>query len=412
MRQRWAILAGLAIVAMVAYLPTLHQPLLEDDYPNIAFANRFGPVSGWTDLLHAPAFRLRATFQLLTSALYSTFDMTAAPYYLASIALHVLNTWLIFAMGAWRRIGYAISAWAALFFAVSEGHQEAVMWFSAASELLQFFFGVAALVCWIRFLQDSRLRWYPVSILCFALALLSKESAPIFLVLMALPVLVDFREKAAWLLPFLIMTMFAVWSIFFPGSDSFRFRDGSFSLHAPFWWTLPHSFFALLWFWGLLALAAARWIREHSVVWIGLAWAIIGLLPYSFLTYSTRIPSRQTYLASAGVALLVGAAFVAIKQRRPRLVPALAVILLVHNIGYLWTKKRAQFLDRAAPTEQLIALSRRTKGPIYVACFPRTREIAEQAVWLETGRPPSRLIWDAANAGDAAARFCYVERVR
>ncbi len=265
MRQRWAILAGLAIVAMVAYLPTLHQPLLEDDYPNIALANRFGPVSGWTDLLQAPAFRLRATSQLLASAVYSTFDMTAAAYYSASIALHVLNTWLIFALGSWRRIGYAVSAWTALYFAVSEGHQEAIMWFSAANELLQFLFGVAALVCWIRFLQESRWRWYSLSIFCFALALLSKESAPIFLVLFLLPVAIDFREKAAWLMPFLIMTTFAAWSIFFPGSDSFRFHDGSFSFHAPFWRTLPHSFFALLWFWGLLALAATPWIRERSV---------------------------------------------------------------------------------------------------------------------------------------------------
>ena len=38
-----------------------------------------------------------------------------------------------------------------------------------------------------------------------------------------------------------------------------------------------------------------------ALVWMGLA-----LVPYSFLTYSTQIPSRQTYLASAGLALLAG----------------------------------------------------------------------------------------------------------
>jgi len=34
-------------------------------------------------------------------------------------------------------------------------------------------------------------------------------------------------------------------------------------------------------------------------------WAGISLIPYSFLTYSTRIPSRQTHLASIGVSLIV-----------------------------------------------------------------------------------------------------------
>ena len=415
MRLRWAIL--LATIAILAYLPLLHQPLLEDDYPNIVWANRFGPPSGWTELAHAPAFRLRATFQILASGIYSAFDMNAIAYYSSSIALHVLNVWLVYALGGWKRIGYTVSAWAALVFAVAEGHQEAVMWVSGSAELLQFLFGIAALIAWSRFLQDSHWRWYPLAILCFGLALLSKESAPVFLALMILP-LVDYPRKSVFLAPFAALAMFAAWSIFFPGADSFRFRDGSFSLHAPVWRTLPRAWFDLLWFWGWLALAALLWLRDRAAIWIAVAWSVIGLLPYSFLTYSTRIPSRQTYLASAGAALLVGAAFAAldtgqrsvlIKARR-RLIPALVAILLIHNIGYLWIKKRAQFIDRAAPTQQLIALSRRTKGPIYVACFPRSREVAEQAVFLETGRPPAGLIWDPANASQAAATFCYVAR--
>src|SRR6185436_19909523 len=102
-----------------------------------------------------------------------------------------------------------------------------------------------------------------------------------------------------------------------------------------------------------------------------LAWMGIALVPYSFLTYSTQIPSRQTYLASAGLAILVGLAASVITDRR--IAVAVLALMLVHNVGYLWTKKRAQFVERAAPTSQLIALAGRTRGRIWVHCFPWPR---------------------------------------
>ena len=77
-------------------------------------------------------------------------------------------------VGAYAARGF----WAAAFFAVAEGHQEAVMWFTAINELWMFLFGAAALLCWMR---GSR-----AGIPLFALALLSKESAVIFLPLFLL----------------------------------------------------------------------------------------------------------------------------------------------------------------------------------------------------------------------------------
>jgi hypothetical protein len=85
------------------------------------------------------------------------------------------------------------------------------------------------------------------------------------------------------------------------------------------------------------------------------------------------------------------------------------VVVLLHNVGYLWTKKRSQFLERAAPTEQLIEVARRTPGPIWVRCFPRNRFIAEEAVHLGAGHASSDLVWDEAEATRRAATvvFCY-----
>jgi hypothetical protein len=404
------ILLVLALLAILAYLPTLRQPLLEDDYPNIAEAHALG-----VHIIADPIFGIRSTSFLLMDAIYRLFGITPAAYYVALILLHILNTWLIYALGSWRLLGYRVSAWAAAFFAVYEGHQEGIMWLSGATEPFLFLFGIGAMVCWLKYLYQRRWIWYLASLLAFVPALYSKESAFIFVPLFALPLLFEtgLRRRILWLAPFAILASLSILHVLHTRSYSnFRFTDGSFSLHAPFWLTWPNSFARLFWFWGLLAVLAVliwRPARYAKIVSTGLLWAALALIPYSFLTYSTRIPSRQTYLASAGVALIVGCALATLQERwwrrRAVIVAAVCALVLIHNVGYLWTKKRAQFLERAAPTEQLIALARTSKGPIYVECFPRPQLVADWAVQLTTGRKD--LIWDPAQRASAGSTFCY-----
>jgi len=120
---------------------------------------------------------------------------------------------------------------------------------------------------------------------------------------------------------------------------------------------------------------------------------VLALLPYSFLTYSTAIPSRQTYLASAGLAMLVGLAFVLLRKRNSRLTTALAVLAIVVNMSYVWTKKRGQFLARAAPTESLIYSLASTDKPVNAACFPLIRIVAEDTVRFTLPDAVDRLVW-------------------
>jgi hypothetical protein len=298
------------------------------------------------------------------------------------------------------------------------------MWISACNELLLFLFGVGSLILWLQFARghDPRRLLYVASLLLFGLALISKESAPVLLGLFVLTTWEQvapgrsIRRWAMLLLPFVAAAALCGISVLGTRNSSFRFHDGSFSLTSPFWITLPHSLLALLWPWGLasaVALASLNPAKARSSVQFGICWAALSMTPYIFLTYSTRIPSRQTYLASAGLAWLVGEAAIALWDRyRSRNRVAIVVILAVvpvANIGYLWTKKRTQFLERAEPTERLIALARTAKGPIYVRCFPRNHLIAEEAFRLSTGRPRSDLIWDADEATSRGARadFCY-----
>jgi len=172
------------------------------------------------------------------------------------------------------------------------------------SELLQFFFGAAALYSYIR-LQRSRQAPFllGIGVLLFVFAMLSKESAIIWLPLFALAIPPDRWRKSLMLgLPFLALG-FAAFALFaVTGRNSFRYSDGSFSLHSPFIATWIRNVGRVLWIWGVASLAVlAHYRRERELLRaaaIALLWIGIGLLPYCFLTYSSQISSRQTYLAS------------------------------------------------------------------------------------------------------------------
>jgi hypothetical protein len=405
--SRWGALSLLAALAALAYTPLFGIPLLEDDYPNLWQAMQWGSPAQAVALLHNPVFRLRAT----------SFWIMFLLWQVGKVVVHVVNTWLLYGVcRAWPRMR-AGAFWAAGFFAIAEGHQEAVMWFSAINELLLFLFGMGTLLCWLKLAARGR-GWglQLVGVGLFALTLLSKESALVILPLLPLAAgRGDWCRTVVRLAPYVVLAGVAVASVAATRSYSFRFSDGSFSLHAPFWITWPRNCFRVLWIWGwpaaaVVFLAGDRDLRRSGLV--ALAWIGLGLAPYSFLTYSTLIPSCQTYLASAGAALLFGLAMAHGRLRWPakgRVLAAVAALVLLHNTVYLWTKKRSQYLERAAPTEQLIALARRTDGPIWVRCFPRNGFIAEEAVHLGAGYPPSNLVWSEAEAArrHTAAVFCY-----
>jgi len=399
-------------VALVAYAPSLTIPLIADDYPNLSQALTYGAPSGFSTLLHDAQFRLRATSYWAMYGLWHIAGLTPPAYHAASLALHIANTWLVFFVAAgWPRMRGA-ACWAAAFFAVHEGHQEAVMWFSAINELLMFLFGMASLWCWQSASDSARPAWRKelAGLALFALALVSKETAIFLLPLFVLVVEPEeWRRRLPRLAPHLGLVLLAVASIAESRSNSFRFSDGSFSLDAPFWLTWPHSFARLLWIWGwpaVVVLFVSGGTRLRRGALAALAWVGIALVPYSFLTYSTQIPSRQVYLASAGLALLVGLALAKYEGRRAA--TAVLALMLLHNTAYLWIKKKAQFVERAAPTDQLIEFARRNPGAIWMQCFPLPSIVAEEAVRLATGRPPADLVWSEVAARQrSAAAFCY-----
>jgi len=404
-----AILCGLALAAALAYLPFLTLPFISDDYLQVHLARRYGPVSGWASLMADSLYRCRATSLVLTWWTERWFGLTPAVFLSSSLLLHIFNTWLVFALGWWKPIGWRLSAVAAAFFAVQQGHQEAVVWYAAVHEPLVFLFGVGSVLLWIGWLQGRR--WcYPLALAAFALALFSKESAVALAPVFGLLAWHQRRSlrSAATALPQAAMAAVYAASIFLQQTGHLHFNDGTFSLAGPVWLTLPNSFARLFWIWGLFSLLVLRlsgqWDRWWPVVRAASIWMALTLLPYSFLTYMPRVPSRHTYLATAGLSLVVAAGLLAFREKaRARWVTAaLAAVIAVHQCGYLWTRKYAQFAERAEPTEALLRYARESAGPTRVHCFPYGMGLAQVALEVAAGTT----LQEAPAAEDA---FCMGE---
>jgi len=403
------------LLACIAYLPALGLPFISDDYLQIAHGRKFGPMSGWGNLATDALYRTRATSMPLTYWLEKAAGLSPLAFNVVSLALHVLNTWLVLALGIWKPIGWRVSTVAAGFFAVYEGHQEAVVWFAAVPELLVFFFGLASLVMWLLWLERDCRGWVLPSAAggAFLLALLSKESGvvmpAVFLVTAALH-MERWRRIAAATLPMLAVSALYTAASFAGKAEHQHFHDGTFSVTAPVWVTLANSIGRMFWFWGLLSLVAIAGLRPARwklLVPASAVWVVITFLPYSFIAYMPRVPSRHTYLASAGLALIAGLAFMAVAERRRwGITAALSAGLVLHNVGYLWTKKQRQYLARAEPTEELVRAGRSHNGAIVVRCFPYSQEIALRTLEVGANRDPETVFFEEAS-DQPAADFCY-----
>jgi hypothetical protein len=422
--RRWlwvsALLLALAVLSTLPYLRSLALPMISDDYLQVDLARKYGPVSSWPALAADPLYRCRSTSLVLTYWTERFFGTSPLVFHLTSLFLHILNTWLIFAAGAWKKIGWRVAFVAAAFFGIYQGHQEAVIWYSALPELLLFLFGFSCVLLWMRWVRAGSAGPYATALICYILALLSKESAVALIPVLALITWMEtrsFRRMFA-LAPFCLLTGIYIIGIFAGRTGNQHFHDGTFSLQAPFWIVWVNSYGRLLWLWSLISLLALvawrEWRRWRPILDIALVWIGITLLPYCFLTYMPRIPSRHTYLASAGLGLIIAAGFLALRERVPstrRWLPGcVAIVMLVHQCGYVWTRKHAQFVERAEPTEALIRYVRSVHGPVYLHCFPYDLGIARLAVEMGAGKPASMLVAGPPSSGDIAYVFCMGDR--
>jgi len=383
----------LTALSFLAYGRALQLPFISDDYVQVQLARDYGPVSGWPALAHDALYRCRATSLVLTYWTERAFGLDPFVFRFSSLALHILGSFLVFALGSWRPIGWKVAALAACFFAVSQRHSEAVIWYAALPELLVFLFSLASFLCWVHWLQtrSHQAAAYGGAFVFYLLALLSKESAVAIVPLLVLVVVwqPERNLRRLWAaMPFAAVAGAYFMLAFAARKTHLHFNDGTFSLHAPFLEVLIRSAGGLSRVWGFAAVALLLILKARKR--LGLAsiagtWVVLTLLPYSFLTYMPRVPSRHTYFASVGISLIIAAAALTLREwaaihNRKWILPVAAAALVAHQSLYLGIYKHRQYALRAEPTEALVRAGRQVSDRIYVKCFPYSLVIGEYAL--------------------------------
>jgi tetratricopeptide (TPR) repeat protein len=185
-RQRVRPALLVAAAAALPYLQTLVFGFVFDDHGQIvgnprvqSWSHLGGYFTGdvWRSPAGFPGNYYRPLFLLWLLVNHTLFDAWPAGWHLTSVGLHVLASLLVWLIA--RRLGGpAVGVIAGVLFAVHPIHVEAVAWISGATEPLLAVFLLAAFWC---YLEGRR----ALSLLAYALALLSKETAVVLPLLVA-----------------------------------------------------------------------------------------------------------------------------------------------------------------------------------------------------------------------------------
>jgi hypothetical protein len=363
--SRWATALTLLLLTAAAYVPCVNNGFISDDF--VALHNVETVKLTPHHLVESPGDLFRMTSYLMFGILKKLFGFDYRAFYAFNICLHLLNVLLLRQLVAQLSGSDVAGFLAGALFAVFQAPQEAVMWLAAMNETLQGFFLLSTVLLW-----TERRRGF--ALITYSLALLSKESAPVMLLILPL---IDRSDHQRGLLKryalLLVPTAIFAVAFLYTAPNHSMIRNGTYapSLHALS--VFLRSMHRLLWPWAYVLLfvlwSANGRAPEGRLIAKGLVAIGMMLLPYTFLTYANAIPSRQVYLASAVLVSILAAGVLAVSSRRLQIAWVLAFV--VFNVGYMWVRKDAQMEERAAPTTALMEeLKRHTPGHVIISKFP------------------------------------------
>ena len=173
-------LIALGLLVVVSYLPAILWGGFVWDDDLCIKVNPVREVSGLWQIWFSPsAIEEEGHYWPLV---YTTFwlehklwGFAPAGYHIVNVLLHLVNTLLL-----WHLLRRLVvpGAWVvAAVFAVHPLHVESVAWIIERKDVLSGLFYLAAVLAWMRFVEQPRRRWYAGSLVLYAAALLSKSIA-------------------------------------------------------------------------------------------------------------------------------------------------------------------------------------------------------------------------------------------
>ena len=184
--SRWGIILGLFALAWANSLSPYFWGIDDYEWLDIAKSYPAGPYFDPArirniDVPERPEARVLLTGRPLVRALFSIeyhlFGESARFYHADNVLLHFLALLLLFQIARRLLAGGNFAFITACLFAIFPRHAESVTWISGRCDLLMGLFFFLSLYLFLLFLERGLIRYWLISILAGALALLSKETA-------------------------------------------------------------------------------------------------------------------------------------------------------------------------------------------------------------------------------------------
>ena len=337
LRVDWSIPAWILLIAgagLLAYGRSLNVFFSQDDFFFLARAARVASVGDFVRALNAPDHFYRPVPRVvLFVGELRLFGLNSSAFHLVSLGVHTSNAVLLFLLCRRLSGSTLLAGIAGLFFVSHHIPFLAVYWLSGVQDLCMTFLALLSVHTYLLSLREGRRAWWVVSLLAFALALLSKETA-VTLPLTLLLAGVTWQRHAGRALrkrQFLLHTVgYAVVLGLYLLLRSQK-ASAAISDAGPYAWAFsPNVVFTNLyaylcdtlyvrsWLWvapqraawacgvylALVAIVLTASRRYRAMMALGLAWFLVSLLPLLFL--SERAYSFYAYFASAGIAMTTG----------------------------------------------------------------------------------------------------------
>lgn len=181
----------LLLGGLAAFLPSLSAYFVSDDFVLLSWthvhsasevASFFDPNTFW---FYRPLVKV---FYWVGQSL---FGLRATPFHLFSIALHGVNSYLLYRL-VLRQVGatWPMAIASGLIFLLNGHHAETVAWSAAMGDLIAAFCILMALLLFQRFRESGRFGYLAGSLAIFVVGLLARETAVILPLLLLLNVLI------------------------------------------------------------------------------------------------------------------------------------------------------------------------------------------------------------------------------
>ncbi len=173
---------ALLLAILAVYSQVAHFDFVNYDDPDYTTGNRHiragltgaGVVWAFTSSYAANWFPLTWLSHMLDYQLYGS---NAGGHHVTNLALHVLNTLLLFALLKRMSSNSPASAFVAFVFALHPLHVESVAWIADRKDLLCTLFSLLTIYAYVRFIDKPGTLRYLLMIVAFACALMSKSMA-------------------------------------------------------------------------------------------------------------------------------------------------------------------------------------------------------------------------------------------